>query len=445
MAQVDSGQRRAPVDILVRPFKIFAQNKLAGAILLLGATVVALAWANSPWHHSYHDLLHVHLSVDLGGFVLDKTLHHWINDGLMGIFFFVIGLEIKREVIAGELSDPRRAALPIVAAIGGMAVPAGVYVVANLNGGAIHGWGVPTATDIAFALGVLALLGDRVPIALKVFLTALAIVDDILAVLVIALFYSDGISMQALIAGLGFCLTAAVFNRIGVRRTVPYLLLGLACWLCFLESGVHATLSAVLMALTIPSRAALAPGTLLSRLKPLLNEIGDDATPSKVHELEKDQQHALEEASRLTSEAVPPLQRLEHGLMPLVTFVVMPVFALANAGVHLSGSFGDAIFSAVGLGIVLGLFVGKQLGITLFAFLAVKLGIAVLPGGSGWRQVHAVAVLGGIGFTMSLFVASLAFSDPVVSDSAKLAILVGSVLSAVTGYLLLRRSPGGRR
>ena len=430
---------------LVRPFKVFAEHKLAGAILLMTATAAALVWANSPWAETYEHLLELDASVSIGGAHLEKTLHHWINDGLMAVFFFVVGLEIKREIIAGELSSARKAALPIVAAVGGMAVPAAVFLIVNAGTPTAHGWGVPTATDIAFALGALALLGDRVPVSLKVFLTALAIVDDILAVLIIALFYSEGISLVAVGVGFGFFALSVAFNRLGVKRPAAYLIVGVGMWLAFLQSGVHATLAAVLMALTIPARASLAPSQFVARVRDLLARIGAGGQTGTVEVLEHDQQHALEETGRLVDAAVPPLQRLEHGLMPVVTFLVMPVFALANAGVHVGGDFAQAATSPVAVGVVLGLFLGKQVGVTLFAWLAIRLGLAAMPTGIGWRQLHAVSVLAGIGFTMSLFVAGLAFSDPTHIEGAKIGVLAASVLSGVVGLALLRSASGSEQ
>lgn len=423
---------------MIRPFQAFARHKLSGAGLLLLATAAALGWANSPWSESYHHLLETEISLEVGGWSLSKHLLHWINDGLMGVFFFVVGLEIKREVLAGELSTPRKAVLPIAGALGGMAVPAALYLALNAGGPGTHGWGIPVATDIAFALGVLALLGDRVPVGLKVFLTALAIVDDIGAILVIAVFYTDQIVLTSLLAGGAVFLSSIVANVSGVRNPVVYFILGMIVWLAFLSSGIHATLAAVLMAFTIPARTRIRGEAFMSRMESLLVHLRATGVPASRRLLGARHLHVLHEMERTLERSTPPLQDLEHVLAPLVTFLVLPVFALANAGVTLGGGLPEALSSPVGLGIVLGLFVGKQAGITAFSWIAVRLGLADLPSGVGWGQLHAVSVLGGIGFTMSLFVSGLAFSEPALADVSKIAILSASSISGAAGWILLR-------
>ncbi len=423
---------------MIRPFQAFARHKLSGAGLLLLATAGALAWANSPWSGTYHHLLETEISLSIGGWSLSKHLVHWINDGLMGIFFFVVGLEIKREALAGELSTPRKAVLPIAGALGGMVVPAALYLALNAGGAGEHGWGVPVATDIAFALGVLALLGDRVPVGLKVFLTALAIVDDIGAILVIAVFYTDHIVLTSLLAGGAAFIASIVANVSGVRNPIVYFILGSIVWLAFLSSGIHATLAAVLMAFTIPARTRIHGEAFASRMESLLSHLRGMGVPRSRRLLGTEHLHVLHRMERVLERATPPLQDLEHVLAPLVTFVVLPVFALANAGVTLGGGLPQALASPVGLGIVLGLFLGKQAGITAFSWLAVKLKLADLPSGVGWGQLHAVSILGGIGFTMSLFVSGLAFSASPLADVSKIAILVASLISGVAGWLLLR-------
>ena len=362
----------------------------------------------------------------------------WINDGLMGVFFFVVGLEIKREIIAGELSSVRKATLPIAAALGGMAVPAAVFLVLNLGGAGQPGWGIPMATDIAFALGVLALLGPRVPIGLKVFLTALAIVDDIGAILVIAFFYADTISIVSLAAGGILLIVAIAANRSGVRSSIVYFILGTLVWLAFLKSGIHATLAAVLMAMTIPARVRIRSDRLLPRMSALLGAAKESAGSGYPDLLNKAQQQIYDEMERTLQKATAPLQRLEHALLPLVTFMVLPVFALANAGVSVGHGLSEALGHPVTLGIILGLFLGKQVGVLGFSWLAVKLRLADLPEGVGWRQIHGVSVLAGIGFTMSLFIAGLAFNQPEIEDISKVGIIAASVLSGVVGWVLLR-------
>ncbi len=431
----------APIETLVKPFKVFAANKISGAILLVSATVAALIWANSPWGDSYRALWQQPVTVGVADFVLSKPLLLWINDGLMAMFFFLVGLEIKREVLAGELASIRKATLPLAGAVGGMLVPAGIFLIFNTSGPGQHGWGIPMATDIAFALGILALLGDRVPLGLKVFLTALAIVDDIGAILVIAVFYTDSLSLVALGVGGAGLVLAILSNRLGVRNAVFYFLIGLVVWLAFLKSGVHATLAAVLMAFTIPARTRIRRQTFVDRTRGLLDTLESEIEHGQSQFLTKTQQNLLDETERAMEATTAPLQRLEHALEPLVTYAVMPIFALANAGVVLGGDIGAAVGDPVFLGILAGLFVGKQLGIFGGAWLAVRLGLAELPAGVGWRQVHGVAILGGVGFTMALFIGGLAFASPQLQDVSKLGILSASLLSAVVGWALLRFSP----
>jgi NhaA family Na+:H+ antiporter len=427
-----------PIDRLMRPVQLFGQHKLAGAGLLMLATVLAMVWANSPWAESYHHLLHLQVGLNIGDVVLEKSLHHWINDGLMGIFFFLVGLEIKRELLTGELSTLRKATLPAIGAIGGMLLPAGIYALLNTSPPGSSGWGIPMATDIAFALGVLALLGDRIPIGLKVFLTALAIVDDIGAVLVIALFYTANLSLLAL--GLGFlCLAISVgMNLVGIRNPVSYLIVGTAAWLGFLESGVHATIAAILMAFTIPARTRIDGQAFLKRLRRLTNKLEELGVPETTEMNSNEQQHIFEKMNENIDLASAPLQRIEHAIIGPVTFLVLPIFALANAGVSLKSGLGAAFSSPVVLGIVAGLFVGKTIGVSGAAFAAVKLGLADLPRGVGWRQLIGVGMLAGIGFTMALFVASLAFEDPQLMERAKVGILAASLVSATIGLLFLR-------
>ncbi|HUH04301.1 MAG TPA: Na+/H+ antiporter NhaA [Kofleriaceae bacterium] len=428
------------IDPLVRPFQVFSHNKVAGALLLMAATVAALVWANSPWSDSYNELLGTNARVGLGDFEISKPLLLWVNDGLMAIFFFVVGLEIKREVLDGELSSPRQAALPIAAAFGGMVVPALVYLAFNAGKPGEAGWGIPMATDIAFALGVLLLLGPRVPMALKIFLTALAIVDDIGAIVVIAVFYTDSIALGSLaIGGIGLLVSIAA-NITGVRNPIFYFIVGTVVWIGFLKSGVHATLAAVLMAMTIPATTRINGRPLMNRLASLLGGLRDSGLQDNDGTLTEEQHHALQSMERTIDDATAPLADLEHALMPVVTLLVLPIFALANAGVALGGNLGAAFADPVCLGIIAGLFVGKQIGIVGCALLAVKLGWADLPRGVTWAQIHAVSILAGIGFTMSIFIAGLAFSDPAMQETAKVGIMSASLLSATVGGWLLVRS-----
>jgi NhaA family Na+:H+ antiporter len=430
-----SGLSTAVAKVIVRPFQRFFRMEAAGGLLLLAAAVAAMVWANSAAADSYFALWQTRGVAGLGGFVIDKPLLLWINDGLMAIFFFVVGLEIKREVLIGELAAPKKAALAVAAAVGGMVVPALIYAAINRGGAGATGWGIPMATDIAFAIGVLALLGSRVPLPLKVFVTAVAIVDDLGAVLVIAFFYTAELKLGYLGAAAVLLAALVVLSRAGVRRTWPYAVLGIALWVCFLKSGVHATVAGVLLAFTIPARRLIDAPEYHERAQLLLGEFAEDVRPGR-SEPTTDQRDALHSLEKATEQLFTPLTRLEHALHPWVAFVIMPVFALANAGVALgagAGGLGDPVT----LGVTLGLLLGKQAGILGASWLAVKAGLAALPSGVGWGALWGVAVLCGIGFTMSLFIAGLAFEDPALLDSAKVGILVGSILSGVLGALAL--------
>jgi NhaA family Na+:H+ antiporter len=428
------------IDTILEPFVRFARLEAAGGILLLASTAAALIWANSPWAPSYEALWHVPVSVGFGPQVLSQDLHHWINDGLMCIFFFVVGLEIKREVLSGELSSPKRAALPFAAALGGVIVPAGIFVLMNWNTEALRGWAVPMATDIAFALGVLALLGSRVPVSLKIFVTALAIVDDIVGVLVIAIFYTEEISYGSLIAGLIGIAISYLANRLGVRRPLVYALIGIFVWLATLKSGVHATIAGILLAFTIPTETFLDIRTFSERAQHLVDRIaglqGCDAAGDDAHSC----QGAAHELESTAEELQQPLYRIEHLLQPWVTFLIMPLFALANAGVHILGHVSDAMRSPVSHGVALGLFVGKPIGITLFSWLAIKSGIATGPKDAGMSKLIGASCLCGIGFTMSLFIANLAFGNSLALDLSKIGTLSASLLSGILGSVILSRT-----
>jgi NhaA family Na+:H+ antiporter len=435
---------RAPLQPVVSrvltPFREFAHLEASGGILLFVAAVVALAWANSPWSEAYFDLWHAEVTVQAGRYSISESLSHWINDGLMAVFFFVVGLEIKREVLVGELAAPRRAALPIGAAIGGAIVPAAIYVALNAGGVGARGWGVPMATDIAFALGVLAILGSRVPTGLKVFLTALAIVDDILAVLVIALFYTDAIDWDALLLGTVILALLVGANLAHIRQPVVYFLLGVALWLAFLDSGVHATVAGVLLALTIPARTRIDSAEFLIRTRAVLDDFERAGEYGANILTNVSQRAAVQDLETAAEDVQAPSQRLEHVLHPWVAYLIVPLFALANAGVEIGDNLGDALRSEIALGILLGLVVGKQAGILLAAWLLVRGGLSSLPEGTSWRQVHGAACVAGIGFTMSLFIADLAFLDAQLLATAKVGILAASVVSGSLGWALLRRA-----
>jgi Na+:H+ antiporter, NhaA family len=438
MRYMSVAREQPPVERIVRPFQDFAQKQSSGGILLIIATAVALIWANSPWGESYVALWHTKLSVGVGAFSISKDLTHWINDGLMAVFFFVVGLEIKREVLVGELSSARSAALPVAAALGGATVPALIYLAINAGTEGSAGWGIPMATDIAFALGVLALLGERAPVALKVFVTALAIVDDIVAVLVIALFYTSEISWGALGAGAVFLAALVVANLLGVDRTLVYAVLGVGLWLCFLLSGIHATIAGVLLALTVPAVSFMNPGAFLERSRYVLDRFEKAGEKGENVLTNEERQAALHALNHAAYKLEPPLHELEHALHPWLVFAIMPLFALANAGVPLGGDIVEALASPVTLGIVLGLVVGKQLGITLFAWLAVRSGVSELPEGIGFRHVYGAGWLAGIGFTMSLFISDLAFSEDSLVETAKVGILCASLIAGVVGWTILR-------
>ncbi len=422
------------------PLRRFARHELSGAGVLLLATVAGLVWANSPWSASYQAWLHLEVTAGVGPLVLRKSLLHFVNDGLMGLFFFVVGLEIKREVLVGELASARKAALPALAAVGGMVVPALVYLAINPSGPARAGWGVPMATDIAFALGVLAVLGRRVPPGLKVLLTALAIVDDIGAVLVIAVFYTEQIAVGSLLFGLVGVVVALGMSRAGVRSAVAYFLVGTVVWLAFLKSGVHATLAALLMAFTIPARTRVEGRKVVARLRAAADRLERVGVPKGLGLNTHPQQDVLDDVADLHEAATAPLQELEHALVPVVTFLVLPLFALANAGVSLGGGEAAGGLGGAGLGIVLGLVAGKPLGIAGMAVLAVRAKVADLPPGVTGRHLVGVGLLGGIGFTMALFIAGLAFPDPARLASAKVAILLASALAAALALAVLWRT-----
>ena len=373
----------------------FIRLETSGGIILMIAAVLAMIIANSPLATAYDAILGTYIKVGIGSFEIAKPAILWINDGLMAIFFFLVGLEIKREVLAGELSSFDKAILPIMAAIGGMAVPGLIYAIINWGTPEnLNGWAIPTATDIAFALGILALIGSRAPVALKIFLLAIAIIDDLGAIVIIAVFYTSQLSINALtISMLGFAV-AIVLNRMGIQRTAPYLLVGIVMWVFVLKSGVHATLAGVLIALTIPLKS-------------------------------KNEDEAL-------------LYKMEHGLHPWVAFLILPIFAVANAGVNFTGIGIDDLLQPLTLGIAVGLFLGKQIGVFLATWIGVKSGIARLPEHVTWRHVYGVACLTGVGFTMSLFIGSLAFGDADEMNAVRLGVVLGSVLSGLFGYVLLK-------
>lgn len=425
-----------------RPFFRFFKVEALGGIVLLISALAAIIIANSPLSDWYHHFWETRIGLNIGVFKLDKSLHHWINDGLMTIFFFLVGLELKREFLVGELKTIKQASLPLAAAVGGMVVPALFFVAVNYHSPQnIDGWGIPMATDIAFALGCLALLGRGVPPQIIVFLTALAIVDDLGGILVIAIFYTEQISYLALIYALFFISISFVINKLGVTKTMPYVLIGIAMWLALLKSGVHATVGGVLLALTIPAVTRINYSEFVKIVERQIARLTcrDKEFCLTVFD-ENNKQSIIHKLVDACFHVEAPLQRIEHSLHPWVTFLIMPVFAFANAGVTIDFStVGEVVFSKLALGIIVGLVVGKQIGVFGFTWLVVKAKFAVLPKGVNWGHIYGVSWLSGIGFTMSLFITTLAFKDPAFIETAKIAILIASVMAGAVGYFILKK------
>ena len=420
------------------PFEEFVHNEASSGLLLMACTIVAMCIANSGLFSLYDDILHTKVTIGGGAFAISLTLHHWINDGLMALFFFTVGLEIKREILVGELADRRQAILPIAGAIGGMVVPALIYVVINGGTDAIDGWGVPMATDIAFAMGVLALLGKRIPRALIGFLLALAIVDDLGAVLVIAAFYTEQISVPALLFAAGAFLMLILTNKAGMRHPGPYFFWGVLLWLGMLKSGVHATLAGVITALTVPANSYCQALPFVERMREL-NTKFEELQEDKKNIMENGaQQTVLQSMENFVHKMESPLQRLEHSLHIWVAFLIIPVFALANACIPIDlATLGQTLMHPVTFGIVAGLIGGKLLGIFLFSWLVIKIGWTQLPQGVTMPQIASVSLLAGIGFTMSIFIAGLAFTDAQYLLNAKIGILTASFFAGVAGYIAL--------
>lgn len=430
---------------ILSPFEQFLRRTTAGGIVLVVTTIVALAVATVLGGDAIHRFYVQPLVLSAGGRLkLELSLHEWVNDGLMTLFFLLVGLELKREILVGELSSLRDAALPVIAAAGGMLVPALVYWGFNAGTPAAAGWGIPMATDIAFAVGILVLLAWRIPRNLIIFLTALAIADDLGAVLVIAIFYTANLNLRSLGAGVVLFGILVLFNRGGIRHRLPYAGVGILLWLAIRDSGVHATLAGILLAMAIPARPAYTPAHFERRVEELQSAFRDDRRDAETADtpLSNQRMAAIAEAVEHSAVAVQsPLQRIEHGLTPWVTFVVIPVFAFTNAGIDLSGvSWREALSNHVTLGVMSGLVIGKFAGITLFSWAAVRSGVARLPSGVQWKHLTGAAWLAGIGFTMSLFIAQLAFSTPDAIEQSKLGILLGSAISAGIGLAWLYRA-----
>tara|TARA_R110002096_G_scaffold42937_45_gene115701 strand:+ start:4220 stop:5626 length:1407 start_codon:yes stop_codon:yes gene_type:complete len=426
-------------DRVLTPLEAFIHRQTTSGILLMLCAVLAILLANGPWKEVYQHVLHLPFTIGVPGFELSKSLHHWINDGLMALFFFVVGLELKREILVGELADFRQALFPIFAAIGGMVVPVIVYMALNPGGAAFDGWGIPMATDIAFALGTLALLGARIPKNLLTFLVALAIIDDLGAVTVIALFYTASLNTMALVLAGGAVILLAALNLGGIRKPLPYVLIGVVLWIAMLKSGVHATLAGVILAFTIPMRPKYDPVRFMEQINSMVSHIRQ-AYKNEENIIKNDELRARIRALGKGVQLVQaPAQTLERNMHLPVAYLVIPIFALANAGIPVDwASLGSVITHPVSLGIAAGLFFGKLIGITGFAWVAVKMGVAALPDGLNFRHIVGVGFMGGIGFTMSIFIAELGFAgDPQNLLMAKTGILVASILAGISGFVWL--------
>ncbi len=427
---------------VVQPLQRLLDHEAAGGVVMLVAAALALVWANSPWSASYFDLWATPLRVELGGVLaLDHlSLQAWVNDALMTVFFLLVGVEIKRELVHGDLRDVRAVALPVAAALGGMVVPAGIYWAFNAGGSGGDGWAIPMATDIAFAVGVVTLLGGRVPLAGKVFLLTLAIADDIGAIVVIAVFYAGDLSFGWLGVALAGLAVILMMRRADVQALAPYLAVGALLWLALLESGVHATLAGVTLGLLTPAWPLRSPRRYPREVRRLVDRIERSYYDRVLTDAEfQANEHLIAEVARLSMYSTSPLERLERALSPWVAFVIVPVFALANAGVSLSDDeLTGLVREPVTVGVALGLVVGKTLGVLAAAAVAVKVGIGRLPVGVTWRQMVGLATCAGIGFTVALFVTSLSFTDPALADAAKVGILAGSLVAGIVGYALLR-------
>jgi len=432
----------------VRPALQFADTEAASGIVLLAAAIIALLWANSPWSESYFTFWNTQLSIELGPFHLEETLKEVVNDGLMAIFFFVVGMEIKRELAVGELHGVRKAALPAMAALGGMVLPALIYVsfVISTGGDALNGWGIPMATDIAFSVGVIALLGSRVPVGAKLFLLALAIVDDIGAILVIAIFYTSDLSILWIVFAIGVLLAIFAARKAGIRSMLLYVPLSLIVWFAFLESGVHATIAGVILGLMVPAHALYSDEDFRRRAGWILERYDMDAASPRARE--RLDQDALE-LEAIARESVPPLERFEYRLHRFSSFIVVPLFALANAGIRFSDfDVLEAIFSPVALGISVGLVLGKPIGIVVATWIGLRLNLGELPRGVNFSQVIGIGMLAGIGFTVSLFIAELAFRNSamaeILTNEAKIGIFLGSAIAGLVGYFVMRAMTASR-
>ena len=436
-------QRQENLKSFAGPLTNFIRTETSSAIVLFLAAVFAILWANSAWSEHYFDLLHSHIQIDIGFWELDETVHFWVNDILMVIFFFLVGLEIKREIVAGELANPKAVMVPIVAAVGGMVIPSLIYFLFNTSGEGSSGWGIPVATDIAFALGVLTLLGSRVPFGLRIMLLALAVVDDIGGILIIAIFYTEELHFIPLIVAGATLLIAYVAQRFGIWYIPLYIALGIIGWIATHDAGIHPTVIGVAFALLTPWQSWYSRDGFEQSAEEAIDEYKESAhsvtTDEKEDSAHSGEVGALVHLGDHVRKALSPLDRLEHALQPVVAFAIVPIFAFANSGVALSGEIlGDALVSPITLGVGLGLLIGKPIGILIFTWIAVRFG-AALPTGVNYAGVVGVGFLGGIGFTVSLLIADLSFPDAqLILDQGKIGIIVASLLAGLFGYVILR-------
>lgn len=422
-------------------FKIFSNTGALSGLILILMAVISLIWVNFFGFSSYHHLWETHFSLGIGDFKIDRSLHIWINDGLMALFFFYIGLEIKREIMVGELSEPGEIVLPIFAALGGMIFPTLIFISLQWNEPGQHGWGIPMATDIAFSLGILMLLGDKVPTSIKVFLTSFAIVDDLGAVLIIALFYSEDLNINMLVMAAVVYLVMWIFNILRFRKITPFVITALIMWYFVLRSGVHPTVAGILAAFAIPTKKSLKVHKFVARSKKVLNDFLEANTKSLRQFLTTDQLESIDELQTNVKMVEPPLQRMEYALDHYVAIWIMPLFALSNAGVVFRDSAGTGgIFSGLTISVFLSLVVGKVVGVTLFSWLAIKTNIAMLPNRMDFPSLFGISLLGGVGFTMSLFIANLAFDQELLLTQAKIGILIASFVAGLLGFLILNQT-----
>ncbi len=426
-------------DQIIKPTQRFFRKEAASSLLLLATTIIALVWANFPVFESYHHIWHTEIGFTIGQATITKSLIHWINDGLMALFFFTVGLEIKRELLVGDLSTPRKALFPVFAALGGMIVPGIIFALINFNAPSAGGWAIPMATDIAFAMGAIAIFGKKLPMGLRVFLAAFAIADDLGAVLVIALFYTKEIVFSNIaICGI-LVLMLGIVNFLWIRWTIVYAVLGIMTWIAVLGSGLHPTVAGIIVSMFIPAQGKYDTDLFVQKVKHRLDafQCAESSCGFSIL-LNEDHLNAVQNLEHDCHNVETPLQRILHVLHPWVAFLILPVFALGNAGLTFHElNFSEAISHPVTMGIILGLFLGKPIGITLFSYLSVKTKIAALPQGIAWPHIFGASMLGGIGFTMSLFVSGLSFTTPELINYSKFAILVGSLMSAAAGIIFL--------